>query len=118
MSLRIGMDRGGVGAPCRRPQPERPPVEVSPVRFPGVWIRLSGPIASEAVSSSPVSASTIGGDALAPYQTPSDKGRAHFGRWSGLLVERSIGLIALLVVGSVAALATENAVSESCGFRS
>lgn len=55
--------------------------------------------------------STIGGDALRAYQTPSDKGE-RISAVGVVFVERSIGLITLLVVGSVAALATENAVSE------
>ncbi|OGW60767.1 MAG: hypothetical protein A2V83_02435 [Nitrospirae bacterium RBG_16_64_22] len=54
--------------------------------------------------------STIGGDALRAYQTPSRKGE-RIPAVGVVFVERSIGLIVLLVVGSIAALIVENPVS-------
>ena len=54
--------------------------------------------------------STIGGDALRAYQTPSREGE-RIPAVGVVFVERSIGLIVLLVVGSIAALIAENPVS-------
>ncbi len=56
--------------------------------------------------------STIGGDALRAYQTPSDKGE-HVPAVGVVFVERSVGMLTLLVVGSIAAVSMQNSVADS-----